>query len=78
MIPMFGFFTKMTAISASTQPEDMYLVMQDMYGKIALWNLILSPIYAIFHGVYIAYVQSLWTLSYIRLSGVESLADEKV
>ena len=60
MIPMFGFF-----FSMGSEP-DMQAV-QDLSRNMMLWMLAISPFLALFQGLFLTFMQSAWTLSYMRL-----------
>jgi hypothetical protein len=60
MIPMFGFF-----FSMGSEP-DMQAV-QDLSRNMMLWMLAISPFLALFQGLFLTFMQSAWTLTYMRL-----------
>lgn len=60
MIPMFGLFTNM-----GMQPDPQ--VFENMFRNMTLWMLAFSPLYAILQGVLLTFMQSVWTLAYMRL-----------
>jgi hypothetical protein len=62
MIPMFGFFSNM-----STEPD--FQSFNKIYRNMTLWMLALSPLYAVFQGILLTFMQSVWTLTYMRLTG---------
>jgi len=39
-----------------------------MFRNVTLWMLAFSPLYAVFQGILFAFMQSAWTLTYIRLT----------
>ena len=61
MIPMFGFISNMGA-----EPD------LESFGRIfrnmSLWMLAFSPIYAVLQGILLTFMQSTWTLTYMRLT----------
>jgi hypothetical protein len=61
MIPMFGFILNM-----GSEPD--FESFDRLYQNMILWMLALSPIYAILQGILLAYMQSVWTLTYLRLT----------
>lgn len=61
MIPMFGFILNMG-------PEPDLESFDRLYQNMNLWMLALSPIYAVLQGILLAYMQSVWTLTYMRLT----------
>jgi hypothetical protein len=60
MIPMFGFFSNM-GMEPDIQAFD------KMFKSMTLWMLAFSPIYAVFQGILLTFMQSVWTLAYMRL-----------
>lgn len=63
MIPMFGF---MMNINPNVEPD---LQMFDtMFRNMMVWMLALSPFYAVCQGIFVAFTQSAWTLTYLRLT----------
>lgn len=61
LIPMFGFIFNM-----GSEPDLESLEM--MTRTMNLWMLALSPFYAILQGILLTYMQSAWTLTYMRLT----------
>jgi hypothetical protein len=61
MIPMFEFILNM-----GTEP-DMQSV-ERLSRNMILWTLAFSPIYAVFQGIILTFMQSAWTLTYLRLT----------
>ena len=61
LIPMFGFIFNM-----GSEPDLESLEM--MTRTMNLWMLALSPFYAILQGILLTYMQSVWTLTYMRLT----------
>ena len=61
MIPMFGFFFNM-----GSEPD--LEAMDQLFRKMTLWMLAFSPLYAILQGILLTYMQSVWTLTYMRLT----------
>jgi hypothetical protein len=60
MIPMFGFFTKL-----GMEPDPQML--EKMFRNMTLWMLAFSPLYAVLQGILLTFMQSVWTLTYMRL-----------
>jgi hypothetical protein len=65
LIPMFGFMTDVIQ-SAGAEPD--MQSMERMFRTMSWWMLALSPFYAIFQGILLAFMQSAWTLTYLRLT----------
>jgi hypothetical protein len=63
MIPLFGMFFNLN----TQQPPDM-VVFQNLFRNMMLWMLALSPIYAILQGFLLAFMQAIWTLTYMRIT----------
>ncbi len=62
MIPMFGFiFNNMTA-----EPD--MQAFQSLTRNMVWWMLAFSPIYAVFQGILLTFMQAAWTLTYMRLT----------
>jgi hypothetical protein len=61
MIPMFGFFFNMGA-----EPD--FDAMDKLFRDMTMWMLAFSPLYALLQGILLTYMQSVWTLSYMRLT----------
>jgi hypothetical protein len=61
MIPMFGFLFNMGA------EPDMEAIDQ-LFRNMSVWVLVFSPLYAILQGILLTYMQSVWTLTYMRLT----------
>jgi hypothetical protein len=58
--PMFGFFSNI-----QMEPD-----MQDfdkLFKNMTLWMLAFSPIYAVLQGILLTFMQSVWTLAYMRI-----------
>jgi hypothetical protein len=64
LIPMFGYMNNMMQ-SMGSQPDIQSL--QGMFHDMTLWMLVFSPLYAIFQGILLTFMQSVWTLTYMRL-----------
>ena len=62
MIPMFS-----SIFSLGTQPPDAQFF-ENYMRNITLWVLAFSPLYALFQGVILTFMQSAWTLTYMRLA----------
>ena len=62
MIPMFS-----SIFSLGTQPPDAQFF-ENYMRNITLWMLAFSPLYALFQGVILTFMQSAWTLTYMRLA----------
>jgi hypothetical protein len=60
LIPMFGLFT-----NAGMQPDPQ--IFENVFRNMALWMLAFSPLYAILQGILLTFMQSIWTLAYMRL-----------
>lgn len=62
MIPMFGFiFNNMTS-----EPD--MQAFQSLTRDMVLWMLVFSPLYAVFQGILLTFMQAAWTLTYMRLT----------
>ena len=61
MIPMFGFISNM-GVEPDLQEFD------KMFRSMTWWMLAFSPLYAVFQGILLTFMQSAWTLTYIRLT----------
>lgn len=61
MIPMFGLFSN---ISAEPDIE----AFDKLFKNMTLWMLAFSPVYAVFQGILLTFMQSVWTLAYMRLA----------
>jgi hypothetical protein len=61
MIPMFGMMSTL-----NTQPD--LEAMNQYFRNITLWTLAFSPLYALLQGVLLTFMQSAWTLTYMRLT----------
>ncbi len=62
MIPMFGFMTNMMGSEPDIQS------FERLFHNMMLWMLAFSPLYAVFQGVLLTFMQSAWTLTYMRLT----------
>lgn len=65
MIPMFGFIGTVLS-SPTTEPDPQ--VIQTMTRSMLWWMLAFSPVYAILQGILLTFMQSAWTLTYMRLT----------
>jgi len=63
MIPFFGMFLNLNA----QQPPDISSFNQ-IFRNMMWWMLAFSPLYAVLQGFLLAFMQSAWTLTYMRLS----------
>jgi hypothetical protein len=61
MIPMFGFMFNMGS-------EPNVQSFERLSRSMILWMLAFSPFYAVVQGVLLTFMQSVWTLTYMRLS----------
>ena len=61
MIPMFGFMFNM-----GSEPDVQSF--ERLSRNMVLWMLAFSPLYAIFQGILLTFMQSAWTLTYMRLT----------
>ena len=61
MIPMFGFMFNM---SSPPDPASFDRLFRNMMW----WMLAFSPFYAVFQGILLTFMQSAWTLTYLRLT----------
>jgi hypothetical protein len=61
MIPMFEFILNMGA-----EPDMQSF--ERLSRNMILWTLAFSPIYAVFQGIILTFMQSAWTLTYLRLT----------
>jgi hypothetical protein len=60
MIPMFGFM-----FNLGSEPDVQSF--ERLSRNMILWMLAFSPLYAIFQGILLTFMQSAWTLTYMRL-----------
>jgi hypothetical protein len=65
MIPMFGFMTNMMQ-SIGSEPD--FEAFNQMFRNMMWWTLAFSPLYAVFQGILFTFMQSAWTLTYLRLT----------
>ncbi len=65
MIPMFGYMTNVIQ-SAGSEPD--FQAFQSLYRNMMWWMLAFSPFYAVFEGILFTFMQSAWTLTYLRLT----------
>ncbi|MBN1303390.1 MAG: hypothetical protein JXA13_03070 [Anaerolineales bacterium] len=74
-VPMMILFLKfpfvMMDVTNSASPDAMFAMMQDLSNSMIFWSLALLPVYAVLYGVFIPFMQTLWTLTYLRLTGQE-------
>ena len=61
MVPMFGFIANMGA-----EPD--FESFGRIFRNMSLWALAFSPIYAVLQGILWTFMQSAWTLTYMRLT----------
>ncbi len=61
MIPMFGFIFNM-----GSRPDVQSF--EKLSRSMILWMLAFSPFYAVFQGILLTFMQSVWTLTYLRLT----------
>ncbi len=61
MIPMFGFIFNMGA-----EPD--LEAFDRLFRSMSVWMLAFSPLYAVLQGILLTYMQSVWTLTYMRLT----------
>jgi hypothetical protein len=61
MIPMFGFM-----FNLGSEPDVQGF--ERLSRNMVLWMLAFSPLYALFQGVLLTFMQSAWTLTYMRLT----------
>lgn len=66
MIPFFGMFSRMFFNSGAQQPD--FAAFQKIFRNMMLWMLVFSPIYAVLQGFLLAFMQAIWTLTYLRIS----------
>lgn len=64
MVPMFGFMINM--IQSGSEPD--MQVFQSLTRNMVWWMLAFSPLYAVFQGVLLTFMQAVWTLTYMRLT----------
>ena len=65
LIPMFRSMTDLMQ-SAGSQPDIQSF--QGMFRSMMWWMLAFSPLYAVIQGVLLTFMQSVWTLTYMRLT----------
>ena len=63
LIPMFGFIFQM-----GSEPD--LESVETLSRNMTLWMLAFSPLYALLQGILLTYMQSVWTLTYMRLTRV--------
>jgi hypothetical protein len=63
LIPFFGMFFNLSA----QQPPDI-ASFEKIFRNMMLWMLVFSPLYAVLQGFLLAFMQSVWTLTYMRLT----------
>jgi len=63
MIPFFGMIFNLN----TQQPPDMVLF-QKLFRSTIVLMLVFSPLYAVLQGFLLAFMQSVWTLTYLRLT----------
>jgi hypothetical protein len=61
MMPVFGFLFNM-----GSEPD--FESIDRLFRNMTVWMLALSPLYALLQGILLAYMQSVWTLTYMRLT----------
>jgi hypothetical protein len=61
LIPMFGFIFNM-----GSEPD--VEAIDRLFRNMTWWMLAFSPLYAILQGILLTYMQSVWTLTYMRLT----------
>ena len=61
MIPMFGFM-----FNLGSEPDVQSV--ERLSRTMILWMLAFSPFYAVFQGILLTFMQSAWTLTYMRLT----------
>jgi hypothetical protein len=64
LIPFFGMF-----FNLSTQQPPDFASFEKIFRNMMLWMLVFSPLYAVLQGFLLAFMQSVWTLTYMRLTG---------
>ncbi len=63
MIPMYwNMFTMMDS------PGNFEYFQRDLMKTMGIWMLIYDPVYSVFQGITFAFMQSAWTLTYLRLT----------
>lgn len=62
MIPVFRFMFNMMGSEPDVQS------VERLSRSMILWMLAFSPLYALFQGILLTFMQSAWTLTYLRLS----------
>lgn len=67
MIPFLGMFSRMI-FNTSTQQQPDFEAFGNTFRNMMLWMLAFSPLYAVLQGFLLAFMQSVWTLTYLRLS----------
>lgn len=67
MIPMFGLMGKMMSSISTGAPPDLQQL-QAVTRSMLWWMLAFLPLYAILEGVLFTFMQSAWTLTYLRLT----------
>jgi hypothetical protein len=63
LLPLFGTMFKLDP----QRPPDMAFF-QNLFRNMMLWMLVFTPFYAVLQGFLLAFMQSVWTLTYMRLS----------
>jgi len=61
IIPMISFFSNLGTMQ---DPQ----AFNEFYRNMNLWTLVFSPLYMLLQGIFIAFSQSVWTLTYMKLT----------
>jgi hypothetical protein len=66
MIPIFGMFPSLFFNPGTQQPD--FAAFQNLFRNMMLVMLAFFPLYAVIQGFMLAFMQAIWTLTYLRLS----------
>lgn len=70
MIPMFQFMFNMGSMGAEPNMQ----AVEDLSRNMTLWMLAFSPLFALFQGLLLTFMQAAWTLTYMRLTAPQANA----
>ena len=73
MIPMY-----MNMFKMMESMDNLGAFQTDLMKTMSLWMLIYAPIYAVFQGVAFTFMQSAWSLTYLRLTRKSELSEAPV
>ena len=73
MIPMY-----MNMFKMMESMDNLGAFQTDLMKTMSFWMLIYAPIYAVFQGVALTFMQSAWSLTYLRLTRKSELSEAPV